>query len=72
MKVTYGQAVQLLNLSSRSMPTSVREADLLVDLVETWLVQHGEAWVKGNFLLEGEWLRQRTRLLTESTNRAIG
>jgi hypothetical protein len=71
MKVTYGQAVQLLNLSFRSMPTSVREADLLVDLVETWLVQHGEAWVKANLLLEGEWLRQRATLLTRSAGRTI-
>ncbi len=71
MKVTYDQAVLLLNLSSRSMPTSVREADLLLNLVETWLVQHGEPWVKANLLLEGEWLRQRAALLAGSTKRAI-
>lgn len=71
MKVSYGQAVQLLNLSSRSMPTSIKEEDLLVDLVETWLVRHGEAWVKANLLLEGEWLRQRATLLAGSANRAV-
>lgn len=53
------------------MPTSVREVDLLVDLVETWLVRYGEASVKANLLLEGEWLRQRATLLKGSADRVV-
>ncbi len=62
MVVTLGKAIELLNLSSRSMPTSQREEDLLVALVRTWLIEHGEAWVRSNLRLECEWQRHRRML----------
>lgn len=65
MVVTLGKAVELLNLSSRSMPTCRREEDLLVSLVRTWLIQHGEAWVRSNLRLEDEWQRHRTTLWSQ-------
>ncbi len=65
MFVTLGKAIELLNLSSRSMPTSRREEDLLVSLVRTWLIEHGEVWVRSNLRLEDEWQRHRTMLWSQ-------
>lgn len=65
MQLTVEKAIALLGLSSRSMPSTPKEGELLVELVRMWLVEQGEAWVRGNFLLEYEWERHRQKLTAE-------
>lgn len=65
--MTLPEAVRLLNLSFRTMPTSQREVEFLLALVRAWLIEHGESWVKNNPLLEREWQRRRIMLLRGPT-----
>ncbi len=64
--MTIEKAIKLLNLSIRTIPMTEEENDLLLELVRKWLIQHGEAWVRNNPLLECEWQQQRAELSRES------
>lgn len=57
MKIRLQRAIMLLRPPASLLPSNEAESELFVSLVEGWVHEHGEEWVRNNFLLEMEWRR---------------
>ena len=60
MKARLERAIMLLKPPTALLPSNEAETELLVSLVEGWVHEHGEEWVRNNFLLELEWRRHKS------------
>jgi hypothetical protein len=57
--MTVEKAIDLLQLTETQVPRNEDEQELLVRMVQKWIDQHGQEWVRNNFLLGLEWSRHR-------------